>query len=451
MIFSEILSLVWINILENKAKVLLTSLGIIVGAATIIMVIGIGKGGQQDVADQFKNLNAGAIEISANNSGGANRGGAGAAGGAGGAGGRMMSMPQGRGSAGGMGGMPFPPAGMPSGMMPGGMMPMLESTMNVYFTEDSIEELALFVPDLSSITMSISGKYSILGGDLEEAASNTVAGVLSNYKNVSNLEVLIGEFFTDEDNAAKNKVCVLGNTLALSMFNNELEAYDSIVNIDGRSYTVVGVLKEMGSMASGISPDNTAYIPYNTSTKYIFGTKAAPQITAVASDVTKVPEIKTNIETVLKKIYPGGSFTINDAGSKMEAASQSANTLSMLLIAVASIVFIVGGIGIMNVLFVSVKERTREIGILKALGCSKTDILLEFLIEAAVIGVFGGVVGVITGFALMPVLGRFMTVIPTTQSAILALTFAVFTATVFGFYPALKASQLIPIEALNQE
>ena len=451
MIFSEILSLVWINIFENKVKVLLTSLGIIVGAAPIIMVIAIGKGGQQDVADQFKNLNASAIEISANNSGGANRGSAGA-----GATNRMMSMPQGRGNIGGMGGRVFPSAGMPSGMMPGGMMPggmmpMLESTMNVYFTEDSLEELGLFVPDLSSITMSISGKYSIMGGDLEEAASNTVAGVLSNYQKVSNLEVLIGEFFTDEDNTAKNKVCVLGNTLAISMFSNELEAYDSIVNIDGRSYTVIGVLKEMGSMASGISPDNTAYIPYNTSTKYIFGTKAAPQITAVASDVTKVAEIKTNIETVLKKIYPGGSFTITDAGSKMEAASKSANTLSMLLIAVASIVFIVGGIGIMNVLFVSVKERTREIGILKALGCSKTDILLEFLIEAAVIGIFGGVVGVITGIALMPVMARFMTVIPTTQSAVLALTFAVFTSTVFGFYPAFKASQLVPIEALNQE
>ncbi len=451
MIFSEILRLVWINILENKFKVLLTSLGVIVGAATIVMVIAIGKGGQQDVADQFKNLSAGAIEVVSNNSSdsgfGGMRGGFGGPPGMGGGGGMRMS-----------GGGGFPgggvPGGMGGGMMMGGFpggMPSLESTLNVAFDEDDIDELELFVPGLSSISLSVNGKYDVLGGDLDEAVSTTVAGVLPNYQEVSNLSVMLGEFFTDEDNENKNKVCVLGYQVASDLFDNVAEAYDSVINVDGRSYTVIGVLSEMGSMMSGISPDEAVYLPYRTSVKYIFGTSANPQITAVAADVNDVPTIKENIETVLTTTYPGASFTITDAGSKMEAASESADTLSMLLIAVASIVFVVGGIGIMNVLFVTVKERTREIGILKALGSSKGDILLEFLLEAACIGVFGGVVGVALGFGLMPVVGNFMTVLPTTASAILALLFAVLTGTLFGFYPALKASKLVPIEALNQE
>lgn len=441
MIFSEILRLVWVNILENKFKVLLTSLGIIVGAATIVMVIAIGKGGQQDVADQFKNLSAGAIEISTTSaSSSSSRGGFGGPPGSFGGGGGSRS--------GSGGGMTMMMMGGPGGF--GGGFG-LESTLNVTFTETDIEELALFVPGIAQISLSASGKYDVLGGNLEEAASSTVAGVLPNYKDVSNLSMLVGEFFTEDDNTNKNKVCVLGYSLAMDMFDSPIDAYDSVINIDGRSYTVVGVIAEMGSMMSGISPDESVYLPYNTSTKYIFGTTANPQITAVAADVSNVPTMKENLTTVLNATYPGASFTITDAGSKMEAASQSANTLSMLLIAVASIVFVVGGIGIMNVLFVTVKERTREIGVLKALGCSKRDILMEFIVEANCISTFGGLAGVALGFALMPLLGKFMTVLPTGASAVLALLFAILTGTVFGFYPAFKASNLVPIEALNQE
>jgi putative ABC transport system permease protein len=128
------------------------------------------------------------------------------------------------------------------------------------------------------------------------------------------------------------------------------------------------------------------------------------------------------------------------------------DTLSLLLIAVASIVFIVGGIGIMNVLFVSVQERTREIGILKAIGCSKRDILLEFLLEANVISTFGGLVGGALSGGIEPLVTYTgMRLEPSMYGAVLALVFAIFTGTVFGFYPALKASKLVPIEALNQE
>ena len=159
-----------------------------------------------------------------------------------------------------------------------------------------------------------------------------------------------------------------------------------------------------------------------------------------------------DLDITLTDIHPGVTYTITDAGSSMEAATQSANTMSLLLIAVASIVFIVGGIGIMNVLFVSVQERTREIGILKALGCSRGNILLEFLMESNMISTFGGVVGVVIGSALMPVLSRFdMRVEASAAGVVMALVFAILTGTLFGFYPAAKAAALKPIEALNHE
>lgn len=436
---TEILRLVWINIIQNRTKVLLTSLGIIVGSATIVLVIAIGQGGQADVADQFKNLNAGAIDVKSIDAQTA----------------QMEMMP-------GMeGGQPtggFSGGGFPGGSFSGGSSNRSSSSRRssnrntrVRLTESDVSDISQLVSGLEEVTILVNGTTTVFGGDLEEEkSSTTVVGVLENYQRVSNLDLLYGSFISDEDNNSSNYVAVIGYSLAKEIFTLPAYAYGDYITIDDKNYEIVGVLKEMGSVSSGISSDNAIYIPYNAAIKYIFGTQTEPSITAVAKEVSGVDAAIENIKAVLTENYPKGNFSVTDAGSAMDAATSSANTLAMLLFAVATIVFVVGGIGIMNVLFVSVQERTPEIGILKAIGCPSGSILLEFLLEAVFMGLAGGVLGVVLSFGIIPLIEMFgMRLETSLMGYMLAIIFALATATLFGFYPAYKASKLVPIEALT--
>lgn len=272
----------------------------------------------------------------------------------------------------------------------------------ITLSEDDMEDLEVFVPGISSTTISYSTNASVEGGELESSSNYTIAGVLANYEQISNLSLSIGQFLSEDDEDGKEKVCVLGYSVAKEVFGSAYDAYDEIVYIDSRPYVVTGVLDEMGTVASGINPDSAIFIPYSTGIKYLTGEDVSPTITVIAEDVSEVDTVIANIETVLLDSYPNAEFTISDAGSKMEAASASNETLTVLLIAMAVIVFIVGGIGIMNVLFVSVKERTNEIGVLKALGCSRKDILLEFLMEAACTSLVGAILGVMLALGITP-------------------------------------------------
>ena len=427
---SEILRLVWLNLSQNKFKVILTSIGIVVGSATIMLVLAIGTGGKEEVAEQFKNLNAGAIDISCDSSD---------------SGGFSFEMPGGGGSVTvtNMGGDPRGGSGGGMSGGPGGGMDFggsfgfgqEEESEAVTLTSEDCDDLATFVSGISATTISYSTTASVEGGDMTSASYYTIAGVEDNYAAISNLEMAIGDFLTEENNESKEKVCVLGATVAKEIFGSAYDAYDGTVYIDGRPYIVSGVLSEMGTVASGISPDTAIYVPYETGIKYITGTSISPTITVVAEDVNQVDTVMTGVESALKESYPNTTFTISDAGSKMEAASASNETLTLLLISMAVIVFIVGGIGI-----------------LKALGCSRKDILLEFLLEASFTSLVGAVLGVLVALGITPFVQLFnVRVSLSVQGAVLSLLFGVFTGSLFGFYPAYKASRLIPVEALNQE
>ena len=468
----ELLRLVWINLIQNKFKVILTSVGIIIGAATIVMVIAIGRGGQMDVAEQFKNLNAGAIDISYEMA----REGFSSKSGVKGSGKSFENK--------NFGGVP---EGMPSGeRMPSqenfGNMPSqngqsfsnnqgnmenfggfirggdssdFSDRMNqekITLTEEDMEDLKVFVPDVSSVSISYTTRSNVDGGDLEEETNYTIAGVKSIYAEISNLSFQVGEFITDNNEENKDKVCILGASVAKEIFGSAIDAYDNTIYIDNRPYVINGVLEEVGTVSSGISMDEAVFIPYSTGVKYIVGEDVNPTITVIASDLNNIDGVMENIKTVLAESYPNTEFTITDAGSKMEAASESNDTLTMLLFTMAFIVFVVGGIGIMNVLFVSVKERTKEIGILKAIGCSRRDILVEFLLEACFISIFGGVVGVAASFGVTPIVELLDVRVELSVMGMgLALAFAIITGTIFGIYPAWKASNLVPVEALSEE
>ena len=477
---SELLHLVRLNLTQNKFKVILTSIGIIVGAATIVIVIAIGRGGQADVADQFRNLNAAAIDISYEQAKSSTSGFSGFFGGGmlgrgsdgfsmpgSGSSGSSSSRPSrgssgsGSGSSGGSGQKPdFSGFSAPSGFdgdmraifgsMPG--QTETGNTKQITLSTEDMDLLASMVPGLSEATISYTTKQSIYSDTIEDTESYTIAGTLSDYAALSNLALRMGDYLTQENEDNKEKVCVLGYTAAKKIFGSVEEAYDGLIYIDDRPYVVNGVLDEQGTVESGISADEAIFIPYSTGIKYLTGSDISPTITVISADVDEIDTVITNIKTVLAENYPNAEFTFSDAGSKMKAASKSNKTLTLMLIAMASIVFIIGGIGIMNVLFVSVKERTKEIGILKAIGGSRHVILMEFILEACCISLIGGIIGVGLSLAISSVISGFqIRLVLSAAGAALALLFSVVTGTVFGFYPAWKAARLVLVDALASE
>ena len=495
------------------------------------MVIGIGRGGQMDIADQFAELNVGAIDVSYEYEGEAiERGGfsfggmmntffGGMMGGGpgGGFGDNSQSSGAGNGSQGSSGGPQMPGGGDSqrpdgsdndremqrpdgsdsdgemqrpdgsdtSGEMPGsgegedGQKPgenaqnqdgdtdsaeeddtesetsMVDDRLNqeqIILSTFDVEDIETYVSGITGATISYSTRSSVEGGNLTSAQNYTVAGVQENFAELGKLSLEEGYFLDDTDNDVKSRVCVIGSSVAKEVFGSAADAVNSTIYMDDRSYTVIGVLETSSSVVSGISPDTSVFIPYQTGIKYIAGEDIDPTITVIAEDVNTLQMVISNVKMVLEENYPNAFFTFEDSGSKMQAAENSNRTLTMLLSAMAAIVFLVGGIGIMNVLFVSVKERTNEIGILKAIGTPRTDILLEFLAESAAISLIGGILGVALSFAITPVVSHFQVRVEVNVAACLAaLGFAVLTGTVFGIYPAWKASRLESVEALNAE
>lgn len=397
----ELLRLVWINTWQNKAKVLLTSLGIIVGTATIVLVTAIGDGAKLDAVAQFSSLSADTIFIN-------------------------------------------PDYAQMSGGFDSAKMEKLSIELMQAIADEN--------PYINGIAMRSSTTEEIRAGKTKEYMS--VAGVTEQFLEVLSIEIGAGGGFAEQDFESGEKVALLGSELADKLFGSAESAVGQRIKAGEHSLKIIGVLRRSADGLQGMNHDATIYIPYKTLEKCkLQNDYMMPQIIAKADALENVKRCMQMMRGTMEYLMDTPkTYTVEDAGSRIDAATQSARTMSMLLTSVAMIVLTVGGIGIMNVLFVTVKERTREIGVLKALGCKNTGILLQFLTESVFIGIFGGLAGLMLSavvLKLMPLTG--MTVAPSVQGFVLAFVFAVLTSASFGFYPAYQASRLRPVDALAYE
>lgn len=289
------------------------------------------------------------------------------------------------------------------------------------------------------VSPTVSGSLTVKAGSTNTTAS--IMGVLPDYANIVNTAIASGRYIIDADVENRSAVCIVGQELATNLFGNT-NVVGNTMHVNGRKFKIVGVLDAESS---------ELVMPFTLAQRMLESTSISSFYVS-ATDSTKVSAAQTAVERFLYKKYQDDStYSIMNQEEMLEAMEETSSTLSLMLGGIAGISLLVGGIGIMNIMLVSVTERTREIGIRKAIGAKRRNILLQFLIESVVLSGMGGVLGLLLGYGLMHILETYMgmSVAPSTSVAQLSIGFSMFVGVVFGLYPANKASKLKPIDALH--
>ena len=286
--------------------------------------------------------------------------------------------------------------------------------------------------------------------------NTTVRGTGKNYRRLANFEMQKGRYFNQQEINVAKRVCVLGATVVKNLFA-EANPLGETIKVDGKNFMVIGMTEPKGAL-SWFDPDDQIFIPVSTAQKRVFGMNHIQSIDVQASKIEDLEVIKEDITQVLRirhNIANGkeNDFYVQNSSQWLNSWGDAAKTFTYLLGGIAAISLMVGGIGIMNIMLVSVTERTREIGIRKAIGAKKKEILEQFLIESVLISFLGGGAGVLLGIGISEIvsnIGEWETIV-STQSILLAFGFSVGIGIFFGFYPANKAANMNPIEALRYE
>ena len=393
------------SIRKNTMRALLTMLGIVIGVGAVIVMVAVGHGAQSRIEEQIQNLGTNMIVITPGSS-------------------AQGGVSQGAG------------------------------TFNRLTTDDA-ELLKDQGTLLAAVSPVIFTRAQVIAG-----AGNwrtQINGTATDYQQIRDWALETGAFFTDSDVRTMRKVALLGSTVAKNLFQGS-DPVGQQLQIRNVPFTIIGVLSAKGQTASGTDQDDVVLVPYTTAQTRLAGRSFIGQILVSTFSPTDVAAAQSEVTTLMREAHrlaagDPDDFTVRNQTELADAASGTTEVMSWLLAAIASISLLVGGIGIMNIMLVSVTERTREIGIRLAIGARGSDVLKQFLVESVVMSLVGGVIGLVIGFGGASVLGRLTgwTTSTPIEAVLVAVAFSAAVGVFFGLYPARKAAALNPIEALRYE
>ncbi len=390
-------------LLANKLRSILTMLGVIIGVAAIITTTSIGEGAKADVTERIQTLGANILAVRPG-----------------------QSMFRGRGSA----------------------------DARRTLTVEDMEALQERGQTFSYVTPEVSSRAQVKFRN--KNTNTTIVGTSPAYLVTANFTVEKGRFFTEYEIRKRERVCVLGKTVADTLFEN-IEPVGQTVKIKNLSFPVVGVMKEKG--ASGWrNPDDQVFIPYSTAMKRVFGNEYLSSISVQANNGKLIEAAETELTELIRKqheipINKEPDFHIRNQAEFMETLEESNQTFTNLILGIAVVSLVVGGIGIMNIMLVSVTERTKEIGLRKAVGAQRVDILAQFLVESTTLALVGGSIGILVGIGGADLVTSFWEwrTLVSPMYGIISFVVSALVGIFFGAYPAWKAAKLHPIDALRHE